>query len=185
MKVTKGKIEGVFIFEPTVHGDDRGFFLESYNKSTFKNLTGLDVDFVQDNQSRSKKGTLRGLHYQSGAHAQAKLVRVLQGKVLDVYVDLRPESPTFGQWDSHILTGENQVQLFVPRGLAHGFATLSDSVDFFYKCDNYYNKESEGGIHFADEELNIDWQLGETTPIISEKDLALPTFRSYVDSLKD
>ncbi|MCX2744610.1 dTDP-4-dehydrorhamnose 3,5-epimerase [Mangrovivirga sp. M17] len=185
MKVTKGKLKGVFIFEPTIHGDDRGYFLESYNKKTFKSLTGLDVDFVQDNQSRSKKGALRALHFQKGEHAQAKLVRVLNGKVLDVFVDIRPESETFGQWEAHELSSENQKQIFVPRGFAHGFATLSESVDFFYKCDNYYNKESEGGIFYADEDLNIDWQLNDISPIISEKDLALPSFKSFKEEINN
>jgi dTDP-4-dehydrorhamnose 3,5-epimerase len=134
------------------------------------------VHFVQDNQSFSTKGVLRGLHYQTGIHAQAKLVRVLQGKVLDVAVDVRPYSATFGQHISVLLSGENQTQFFVPRGFAHGFLVLSETATFFYKCDNFYNKESEGGIIFNDLQLGIDWQFPETDLLISEKDQLLPTF---------
>ena len=140
------KLEGCFIIEPKIINDERGSFMESFNENTFQKGTGKAVHFVQDNQSFSSKGVFRGLHYQTGEHAQAKLVRVLQGKVLDVVVDIRPDSKTFGEYVSVLLTGENQTQFFVPRGFAHGFLVLSDTATFFYKCDNFYNKESEGGI---------------------------------------
>jgi dTDP-4-dehydrorhamnose 3,5-epimerase len=148
--------------------------MESFNENTFQKGTGKAVHFVQDNQSFSSKGVFRGLHYQTGEHAQAKLVRVLQGKVLDVVVDIRPDSKTFGEYVSVLLTGENQTQFFVPRGFAHGFLVLSDTATFFYKCDNFYNKESEGGIIYNDPSINIDWQFPTDKLIISEKDLILP-----------
>jgi dTDP-4-dehydrorhamnose 3,5-epimerase len=151
--------------------------MESFNENTFQNGTGQKVHFVQDNQSFSSRGVLRGLHYQTGEHAQAKLVRVLQGEVLDVAVDIRPESETFGQHVAVLLSAENQKQLFVPRGFAHGFVVLSDTATFFYKCDNFYNKESEGGIIFNDASINIDWQLSENELLISEKDLVLPLLK--------
>ena len=151
--------------------------MESFNENTFQNGTGQKVHFVQDNQSFSSRGVLRGLHYQTGEHAQAKLVRVLQGEVLDVAVDIRPESETFGQHVAVLLSAENQKQLFVPRGFAHGFIVLSETATFFYKCDNFYNKESEGGIIFNDASINIDWQLSENELLISEKDLVLPLLK--------
>lgn len=149
--------------------------MESFNEKTFEQGTGIKVHFVQDNQSYSTKGVLRGLHYQCGEHAQAKLVRVLHGEVLDVAVDIRPESPTYGQYVAELLSAENQRQLFVPRGFAHGFVVLSEKAVFFYKCDNFYNKESEGGILYNDSSLNIDWKLDPSSLLISEKDLVLPT----------
>ena len=169
------KLEGCFIIEPKVIQDERGYFMESFNENTFQKGTGKAVHFVQDNQSFSTKGVLRGLHYQTGEHAQAKLVRVLQGEVLDVVVDIRPNSATFGEYVSVLLTGENKTQFFVPRGFAHGFLVLSETATFFYKCDNFYNKESEGGLFYNDNLISIDWQFPLENLIISEKDLILPT----------
>lgn len=171
-------ISGCFIIEPKVITDERGYFLESFNEKTFQNGVGQEVHFVQDNQSFSTKGVLRGLHYQTGNHAQAKLVRVLSGEVLDVAVDIRPDSPTFGQHVSVLLSAENQKQFFVPRGFAHGFLVLSETATFFYKCDNFYNKESEGGIIYNDVSLNIDWQFSTEKLLISEKDMHLPTLEN-------
>ena len=168
------KLSGCFILEPKVIHDSRGYFMESFNEKTFQDGVGQSVKFVQDNQSFSAKGVLRGLHYQSGEHAQAKLVRVLQGEVLDVAVDIRPESETYGQYVAEVLSAENQRQLFIPRGFAHGFLVLSETATFFYKCDNFYNKESEGGIIYNDAQLNIDWQLKQEELLISEKDTQLP-----------
>ena len=169
------KLEGCFIIEPTLFYDDRGYFMESFNEVRFEKETGQRVHFVQDNQSYSTKGVLRGLHYQTGEYAQAKLVRVLDGEVLDIAVDIRPDSATYGQYEAIVLSGENKKQFFVPRGFAHGFLVLSDKAVFFYKCDNFYNKESEGGIIYNDSSLNIDWQLPSEDLIISEKDKVLPT----------
>jgi len=168
-------LEGCYIIEPKIIGDERGYFMESFNEKTFQEGIKQEIHFVQDNQSYSKKGVLRGLHYQTGEYAQAKLVRVLQGEVLDVAVDIRPESKTYGQHVAVLLSAENQKQLFVPRGFAHGFIVLSETATFFYKCDNFYNKESEGGILYNDKTLNIDWKLPENELIISEKDQILPT----------
>ena len=172
------KLNGCFIIEPKIIKDDRGYFMESFNEKTFQNGIGQEVHFVQDNQSFSTKGVLRGLHYQCGEHAQAKLVRVLQGEVLDVAVDIRPESETFGQYEAVKLSGENQTQFFVPRGFAHGFLVLSETATFFYKCDNFYNKESEGGLMFNDETINIDWQFPTNELLISEKDLIQPNLEN-------
>lgn len=174
MKFIETKLKGCFILEPKIITDERGFFMESFNEKTFQAGIGQEVTFVQDNQSFSTKGVLRGLHYQCGEHAQAKLVRVLHGEVLDVAVDLRPESPTYGQYEAVVLSAENQTQFFVPRGFAHGFLVLSSSATFFYKCDNYYNKESEGGLKFNDETLNINWNVPFEALIISDKDKVLP-----------
>ena len=172
------KLEGCFILEPKIISDDRGYFMESFNEKTFENGVGQKVHFVQDNQSFSSKGVLRGLHYQTGEHAQAKLVRVLKGEVLDVAIDIRPNSPTFGQYESVLLSGDNQRQFFVPRGFAHGFLVLSDTAVFFYKCDNFYNKESEGGIIYNDKTINIDWKFPLENLIISEKDQVQPTLEN-------
>lgn len=174
MKFIETKLKGCFILEPKIITDERGYFMESFNEKTFQAGIGQEVTFVQDNQSFSTKGVLRGLHYQCGEHAQAKLVRVLHGEVLDVAVDLRPESPTYGQYEAVVLSAENQTQFFVPRGFAHGFLVLSSSATFFYKCDNYYNKESEGGLKFNDETLNINWNVPFEALIISDKDKVLP-----------
>ena len=172
------KLEGCFVIEPKIINDERGYFMESFNEMTFQLGVGSPVHFVQDNQSFSTKGVLRGLHYQTGSHAQAKLVRVLSGSVLDVAVDIRPGSPTFGQSVSVVLTAENQTQFFVPRGFAHGFLVLSDTATFFYKCDNFYNKESEGGIIYNDETLAIDWDFAQDQLIISEKDKVQPSLQN-------
>jgi dTDP-4-dehydrorhamnose 3,5-epimerase len=177
MKATETKLKGCFVIEPSVFNDDRGYFFESYNKEKFERLTGSTVNFVQDNESFSTKGVLRGLHFQKGAHAQAKLVRVSHGEVLDVAVDIRPDSETFLQVVTERLSAENKKQLFVPRGFAHGFIVLSDTVVFNYKCDNFYNKASEGGIVYNDETLHIDWLLDSKNFLVSEKDLVLPTVK--------
>lgn len=178
MKITETKLEGCFIIEPAVFTDERGYFMESFNAQHFNNAIRKDVNFVQDNQSYSTHGVIRALHYQTGQHAQAKLVRVLSGTVLDVAVDLRKESSTFQQHISVELSYENKKQLFIPRGFAHGFVVLSDSAEFFYKCDNQYNKESEGGIIYNDPVLNIDWKLSKDRLIVSEKDQVLPTLKN-------
>ena len=178
MQINKHTIEGLISIHPSVYGDERGYFLESFNENTFQNGIGQQVHFVQDNQSFSTKGVLRGLHYQCGEHAQAKLVRVLNGEVLDVAVDLRPNSPTYGQYESVLLTGDNQTQFFVPKGFAHGFLVLSETATFFYKCDNFYNKESEGGFMYNDETVNIDWSFPLDKLIISEKDAILPNIEN-------
>ena len=178
MIFTETKLKGCFIIEPKIINDERGYFMESFNERTFQNGVGQEVHFVQDNQSFSTKGVLRGLHYQTGIHAQAKLVRVLQGEVLDVAVDIRPDSETFGQYEAILLSGENQKQFFVPRGFAHGFLVLSETATFFYKCDNFYNKESEGGIIYNDKSININWGLLESELLISEKDQQLPNIEN-------
>ena len=172
------KLEGCFIIEPKINHDDRGYFMESFNEKTFQIGVGQEVHFVQDNQSFSRKGVLRGLHYQVGEHAQAKLVRVLQGEVLDVAVDIRPDSMTYGQYEAVKLSAENQTQFFVPRGFAHGFLVLSETATFFYKCDNFYNKESEGGLMYNDPTLNIDWQFPTIDLLISDKDLVQPNLEN-------
>ncbi len=172
---TETGIKNLIIFEPKIWEDERGYFFESYNENTFK-AGGITAKFVQDNQARSTKGVLRGLHYQAGEFAQAKLARVLQGEVLDVAVDLREDSNTYGEWFSIILSAENKKQLFVPRGFAHGYVVLSDTAEFAYKCDNFYSKEHEGGLIYNDTYLNIDWQLKGMDYIIAEKDLNLPAF---------
>lgn len=172
------KLEGCFIIEPKIILDERGYFMESFNEKTFQKGVGQEVHFVQDNQSYSSKGVLRGLHYQTGVHAQAKLLRVLQGEVLDVAVDLRSNSPTYGQYESVILSGENQRQFFVPRGFAHGFLVTSNTAVFFYKCDNFYNKESEGGVIYNDKTINIDWGFPAENLIISEKDRIQPALEN-------
>ena len=176
MKVTETHIKGCFILEPRKFEDDRGYFFESFNEKTFNEQTNTETHFVQDNQSFSTKNVIRGLHAQSGAHAQAKLVRVLKGEVIDVAVDARKNSPTFGQHVAVKLSAENNKQLFVPRGCLHGFSVLSEEAIFFYKCDNFYHKESEQGVMFNDPELNIDWGIEPGKEIVSEKDAILPTF---------
>lgn len=176
MKVIETGLKDCFVIEPQVFGDDRGYFFESFNQFRFKQKTGIEVMFVQDNQSKSNRGVLRGLHFQQGEFAQAKLVRVIKGKVLDVAVDLRTDSRTYGKSFSVVLSGENKKQLFVPRGFAHGFSVLENDTIFFYKCDNYYNKESEGGIIYNDPTFNIDWMLDENEIILSDKDKVLPKF---------
>ncbi len=174
MRAEATKIKDCFIIHDTVFKDDRGYFFESFNKQKFAAATGLEVDFVQDNQSKSTHGVLRGLHFQTGEWAQAKLVRVLKGKVLDVVVDLRRNSPTFGQHVAVELSEDSHTQFFVPRGLAHGFVVLSEESVFFYKCDNYYNKASEGGLLYNDTALGIDWKIDLSKVVLSEKDQLNP-----------
>ena len=166
----------VIIFKPNAYSDERGYFFESFNKNKFIELTGYTKDFVQDNQSFSKRGTLRGLHYQNPPFAQTKLVRVLQGEIMDVVVDLRKESPTYGQHFTIKLSAENKKQLLIPHGFAHGFSVLSETAIVFYKCDQFYNKASEGGIRFDDPTLNIEWGIDLKTAIVSDKDKDLPNF---------
>ena len=176
MPFTQTPIKDLIIFEPRIFQDDRGHFFESFNKNLFKEV-GIDTEFVQDNQSFSSFGTIRGLHFQKGEHAQAKLVRCTQGRILDVTVDLRTNSKTFGKSFSIELSAENQKQFFVPRGFAHGFSVLSETAVFQYKVDNFYNRESEDGIIFNDQDLNIDWMIPSDSIGVSEKDTNLPTFR--------
>lgn len=168
-------IPDLLLFEPKVFEDSRGYFFEAYNEQLFQQ-EGLNVKFVQDNQSKSSYGVLRGLHYQLPPYAQSKLVRVIDGRILDVAVDIRKGSPTFGQSYCIELTAENKKQLWIPAGFAHGFSVLSETAVVLYKCDQFYHKESEGGIRFDDPSLNIDWQLEPGKELISEKDLALPSF---------
>ncbi len=174
MNAIETELNGCFILEPKVFQDNRGYFFESFNQELFNNLTNTSTNFVQNNESFSTKGVLRGLHYQIGEYAQAKLVRVIKGKVLDVAVDIRKGSETFGKYISIELSEDNKRQLFVPRGFAHGFVVLSETAIFSYKCDNFYNKESEGGIIFNDSTLDINWQLPESEFVVSEKDMLLP-----------
>ena len=182
MTITQTAIEGCFIIENRIFGDDRGYFLESFNAQTFEKLTGIKTVFVQDNQSFSGYGVLRGLHFQTGEHAQAKLVRAIQGKVLDVAVDIRKGSPTFGKHVAVELSDDNKQQLYVPRGLAHGFAVLSETATFFYKCDNFYNKASESGIMYNDVDLGIDWKISTADAILSDKDQnSNLTLQQYMD----
>lgn len=170
----KTKIDGVFVIEPQIFGDERGFFMETYKESDFKNA-GLDYNFIQDNHSKSRKGVLRGLHYQLH-YPQAKLVRVIQGEVFDVAVDLRKNSPTYGQWVGVILSAENKKMFMIPRGFAHGFVVLSETAEFVYKCDELYHPEDEGGIMWNDPEVGIEWPYkGE--PLLSEKDKKHPSLK--------
>lgn len=172
---------GLKIFEPRVFSDNRGYFFESFNKDTFKEA-GINVEFVQDNESKSQRGVLRGLHYQQNPMAQAKLVRVVEGEVLDVVVDIRKGSPTFGRHFDILLSAENKKQLYIPRGFAHGFSVTSETCIFQYKCDNYYSKESEGGILFSDAAFNIDWKIKPEDAIVSEKDKTLPSFANCINN---
>lgn len=180
MELVQSPLKDCFYLKPAQFKDERGIFSETYNKKTFRKVTGMDIDFVQDNQSQSTKGVLRGLHFQLGTMAQAKLVRVAHGKVLDIVADIRKDSPTFGQHFSIELTRENGFQLFVPRGFAHGFITLSEESIFCYKCDNFYDKSSEGGIIYNDATLKLDWHLPDEELIVSEKDLQLPSFEEAI-----
>ncbi|MCM8570495.1 dTDP-4-dehydrorhamnose 3,5-epimerase [Gramella jeungdoensis] len=184
MNLIKTEFKDLFICEPKVFGDERGYFYESFNDKVFKVKSGLEVNFVQDNQSFSTYGVLRGLHFQTGEYAQAKLVRVVKGKVLDVVVDLRKEEPTFGKHFSVELSAENNRQLFVPRGFAHGFVVLSEESEFLYKCDNYYEPSSESGIIFNDPDLNIDWKIPDKDVKISPKDSANKAFRHILEEMK-
>ena len=177
MEVIKTAIEGVLILEPRVFKDERGYFFESFNAAEFAAKTGLDINFVQDNESKSSYGVLRGLHFQKGEHSQSKLVRVVKGRVLDVAVDIRRGSPTFGSYVSVELSGEDHRQFFIPRGFAHGFAVLSDEAVFQYKCDNFYAPASEGAIAWNDPDLAIDWMLPADAVILSEKDKHHPLLK--------
>lgn len=180
MEVFETSIPEVILFKPQVFQDNRGSFFESYNQNKIKEI-GIDAVFVQDNQSFSSKGVLRGLHYQTGVYAQAKLVRVIQGSVYDVAVDIRLGSPTYGKFFGAILSGENQKQLFIPRGFAHGFIVLEDHTIFAYKCDNFYHKASEGGIVWNDATINIDWRLDSKDILLSDKDIILPTLENCIN----
>lgn len=173
MKIEETFIKGLVIVEPVVFGDERGYFFESYSKMKFEDL-GINIDFIQDNQSFSKKGTLRGLHYQNPPFAQTKLVCVLEGEIIDVAVDLRKDSATYGKSFSMLLSAENNKQLLIPQGFAHGFSVISKAALVMYKCDQFYNKSSEGGIKYNDPSLNIDWGISLDKAIVSEKDQILP-----------
>ena len=176
MKIISTEINDLFIFEPEVFGDTRGYFFESYNKTKLDSLIGNTYTFVQDNESKSSYGVIRGLHYQLAPFSQAKLVRVLQGKVYDVAVDLRKSSPTFGNWVGVELSDENKRQFLIPKGFAHGFSVLSETAIFEYKCDKYYHPEAEAGITYNDPSLNIDWKVKDEDITVSQKDRLLPKF---------
>ena len=167
-------IKDVFILEPQVFGDERGYFFESFNAERFFAHTGVDVHFVQDNESRSKRGVLRGLHFQRAPYAQAKLVRVVKGRVLDVAVDIRKDSPTFGRYVAVELSGDNKRQLFIPKSFAHGYVVLEEDTIFQYKCDAYYHPAAEGGIAWNDPQIGIDWGIPESEIILSERDKNRP-----------
>lgn len=175
MKVLQTTIPDVVIVEPKVFSDERGYFFESFNEERFRAETGLNVRFVQDNESHSHKGVLRGLHFQKEPYAQAKLVRVVRGKVLDVAVDIRPDSLTFGKHVAVELSGDNHRQLFIPKGFAHGYVVLEDDTIFQYKCDEFYHPEAEGGIAWNDPQISIDWGIAESELILSEKDKKFKT----------
>ena len=181
MKFTPQSIHDVVLIEPTIHGDNRGFFIETFRQDLFEKAIGYQVNFIQDNESKSIKGVLRGLHYQLPPHTQAKLVRVIEGSVLDVAVDIRKSSPTFGQHVAVELTAENKHQLFVPHGFAHGFVVLSDSATFAYKVDNYYAPEHDRGVAFDDAKLGIDWHLTLEALQLSDKDKAPPDLSDALD----
>ncbi len=177
MEIIKTDIQDLLIVKPRVFEDERGYFFESYNRDVFA-ANGIENKFLQDNESKSKKGVLRGLHFQKPPFAQGKLVRVMKGSVLDVAVDIRKDSPTYGKWASIVLTDKNKFMYWVPPGFAHGFVTLEDDTVFFYKCTNVYNKESEGSIRWNDPDLNIDW--GIEKPVLSDKDQVSPLFKDFV-----
>ena len=179
MKITESFLNGCFLIAPTIYKDKRGEFFEFYNQKSFEKLIGNRINFVQDNQSLSKYGVIRGLHFQSGPYAQAKLLRVLKGEVLDIVLDIRKDSPTFGQYNSVILNEENKHLLFIPRGFAHGFSVLSEEAIFAYKCDNYYHAASESGIIYNDKRLNIDWKINQDEITLSPKDKELQTFDQF------
>ena len=178
MNIIPASLPGLFIIEPRIFEDSRGYFFESWNREAFEKA-GLHYEFVQDNESLSTYGTIRGLHFQKGEHAQAKLVRVLEGAVLDVAVDLRKGSPTYGKHVTVELSSENKRQLLIPRGFAHGFSVLSETAVFAYKCDNLYCKASEGGIRYDDPQLAIDWKVEKGKELLSEKDRELPLFAEF------
>lgn len=177
MKIIQTYIPGLVVIEPRVYKDQRGYFYESYNEARFFE-NGITARFVQDNESKSSKGTIRGLHYQLNPKAQTKLVRVIEGIVYDVAVDLRKGSPTFGQWHGEVLTADNKKQFYIPKGFAHGFSVLSETAVFAYKCDEFYSKENERGIRFNDPTLKIDWKIADDLAIVSEKDVTQPLFNN-------
>ena len=181
MPIIKTEFSGLIIFEPTVFKDSRGYFFESYNENVFQ-AEGITARFVQDNQSKSSYGVLRGLHYQLNPHAQTKLVRVLSGKILDVAVDIRKGSPTYGKAFSIELSAENNKQLLIPKGFAHGFSVLSETAEVMYKCDEFYHKELEAGIIYNDSSLNIDWQIPADKAIVSDKDLQQPILLNCINN---
>ena len=178
MTITKTNIEGCIVIDPTIFEDDRGVFFESYNNKNLERYLGKEIDFVQDNHSVSNKGVIRGLHYQKEPYSQIKLVRVIQGEVIDVVVDIRKNSKSFGEYFKIRLSGDNKKMLLVPGGLAHGFLALKDNTVFLYKCDQYYNKEAEGGIIYDDPDLGINWEFPKDQLILSEKDKELPLFKN-------
>lgn len=181
MDFFKPPIEGLLVFTPRIFNDNRGYFYESYNKKIWESV-GVTADFVQDNESFSTQNTLRGLHFQKPPFAQAKLVRVLEGAVWDVAVDLRQDSPTYGNWYGVELSAENKKQFFIPRGFAHGFSVLTPTAKFAYKCDNFYNKEAEGALRFDDPEIAVDWKIDLSKAVLSEKDLKNPLFAAYKEN---
>ena len=183
MNIIKTALEGVLIIEPTVFGDERGYFYESFNAKRFQEQTGIEVNFIQDNESKSKYGVVRGLHFQLGEYAQAKLVHVAKGRILDIAVDIRENSLTFGQYIAIELSDINHRQLFIPRGFAHGFSVLSEDAVFQYKCDNYYNPQFERGVLWNDPDIGIDWQLPTSDIILSEKDKKHPLLKDLCESL--
>lgn len=178
MKVTRTPIEGLLIIEPKIFRDDRGYFYESFNERIFKAETGFTETFVQDNQAGSTINVLRGLHYQNPPYAQSKLIRVLQGAIWDVAVDIRKGSPTYGQWYGIELSGDNNLQFLIPPGFAHGYSVLTERANVFYKCDQFYNKETEGGVFYADPSLNIDWKIDLSKAVVSEKDKVQPLLKN-------
>lgn len=179
MEIIKPEIEGLLILKPKKFEDSRGYFFESYNKKAFDEAVGYPVEFVQDNQSKSSRGVIRGLHFQLPPFTQAKLVRCIRGKVLDVAVDLRKDSPTFGRHFAVELSEENNLQFFIPKGFAHGFSVLSDEAVFQYKCDNYYAPQADGGIDVNDDSLGIDWRIDPADRILSDKDTHHPKLKDY------
>lgn len=180
MNVIETPFEGLMIIEPRVFNDDRGYFFESFNERNFESATGFTNRFVQDNQARSTYGVLRGLHYQNAPNAQTKLIRALEGAIWDVVVDLRIHSKTFGQWYGVELSAENKRQFLIPRGFAHGYSVLSETAEVFYKCDNFYSKQDEGGVLYNDPALAIDWKIDISKALVSEKDLVQPLFADAV-----
>ncbi len=182
MKIEEIKLKGSYLIEPDIFRDERGYFFESFNKGEFQEKTGLDVNFVQDNQSESVKGVLRGMHFQIGAWSQAKLVRVVRGKIFDVCVDIRPDSDTFGEHFGIYLDDVNHFQLYIPRGFAHGFLVLEDHTIVNYKCDQFYNSAYEKGILYNDSDLKIEWPIDNESILLSDKDRNLPSFKTYINA---
>ena len=180
MKITETRLKGCFLIEPQLWQDERGYFFESYHQGKFQEETGVEIKFVQDNESKSKYGVVRGLHMQRGSFAQSKLVRVLKGSILDVAVDVRKDSPTFGAHFSIELNEENKKQLFIPAGFLHGFSVLSEEAIVYYKCDAFYDKDSEDGVNPLDSDLNIDWQIPRERMILSEKDEKAQSFKELI-----